>query len=84
MMSRTAVLLLLALASAASMAQVGVSDPIPAGPSRGERMVSVERKLGAPTTRHEPVGRPPITRWDYPGFSVYFESDRVIHTVRRP
>jgi hypothetical protein len=27
------------------------------------------------------VGKPPITRWDYPGFSVFFEGDRVIDTV---
>jgi hypothetical protein len=23
----------------------------------------------------------PITRWDYPQFSVYFEHDRVLHSV---
>ena len=27
------------------------------------------------------LGNPPITRWDYPQFSVYFENDRVLHTV---
>jgi hypothetical protein len=27
------------------------------------------------------VGAPPITRWDYPNFSVFFEGDRVIHAV---
>ena len=27
------------------------------------------------------VGQPPITRWDYPHFSVFFEKDRVIHAV---
>jgi hypothetical protein len=29
------------------------------------------------------VEQPPITRWDYPAFSVYFEHDRVIHAVAR-
>jgi len=36
---------------------------------------------GAPTTRHDTVGQPPITRWDYSGFAVFFERDRVIHAV---
>jgi len=31
--------------------------------------------------RHPTVGKPPITRWDYPSFSVFFEHDRVIHAV---
>ena len=48
---------------------------------RGSTMVTVERKFGAPVTRHPTVGAPPITRWDYPAFSVFFERDRVIHAV---
>jgi hypothetical protein len=31
--------------------------------------------------RHPTVGAPPITRWDYNGFSVVFEKDRVIDSV---
>ena len=27
------------------------------------------------------VGEPPITRWIYPAFSVYFEHDHVVHAV---
>jgi hypothetical protein len=27
------------------------------------------------------VGRPPISRWEYPGFIVYFEHEHVIHAV---
>ena len=44
-------------------------------------MTTVEAKFGAPATRHPTVGAPPITRWDYAGFSVFFERDRVIHAV---
>jgi hypothetical protein len=29
------------------------------------------------------VGDPPITRWEYPGFVVYFEHHLVVHTVAR-
>ncbi len=50
-------------------------------PERGQRMTDVEARYGAPTTRYPAVGEPPITRWDYPGFVVYFEHDRVLHAV---
>jgi hypothetical protein len=41
----------------------------------------VEAKYGAPQSRKPAVGDPPISRWDYPKFVVYFEYDRVIHAV---
>jgi hypothetical protein len=44
-------------------------------------MSQVEARFGAPTTRHAAVGDPPITRWDYPQFSVFFEYDKVLHAV---
>lgn len=58
-------------------------SPVEAGdqPHPGSTMTTVESRYGAPTNRHAAVGEPPITRWDYPQFSVYFENDRVLHTV---
>jgi len=50
-------------------------------PKRGSTMADVEKHFGAPVTRHPTVGSPPITRWDYNGFAVVFEHDRVIHAV---
>jgi hypothetical protein len=50
-------------------------------PHRGTTMSDVEQHFGAPATRHPTVGQPPITRWDYSGFAVFFEHDRVIHAV---
>jgi len=50
-------------------------------PKRGITMAQVEAHFGAPVARHPTVGKPPITRWDYPSFSVFFEHDRVIHAV---
>lgn len=50
-------------------------------PSNGMRMDEVERRFGAPSQRLAPVGDPPITRWVYPDFTVYFEHDRVIFSV---
>lgn len=52
-------------------------------PQLGAERSSVSRQFGEPTRRHPAVGQPPIARWDYPGFSVYFEYDHVIHSVRQ-
>ena len=46
----------------------------------GERR---SRPTARPRQKHGAVGEPPITRWDYPGFSVYFEHETVIHSVAR-
>jgi hypothetical protein len=61
--------------------QVQLRDSQAEKPRRGVTMTDVEAKFGAPVTKHDAVGAPPITRWDYPGFSVFFERDRVIHAV---
>lgn len=50
-------------------------------PTRGMTMQKVESSWGEPSLRRAPVGEPPITRWEYPQFVVYFEHDRVIHAV---
>ena len=65
--------------------QVQVRNSVVERPTRGATMQSVEQRFGPPAQRHAAVGgapaQPPITRWDYPGFSVFFERDRVIHAV---
>lgn len=53
-------------------------------PAKGMSMKTVEAKYGAPQDRHDAVGNPPITRWDYPLFTVYFEHEYVIHAVVNP
>jgi hypothetical protein len=58
-----------------------VTSQSPDRPPRGMTMEKVEATFGAPTSRAAPVGQPPITRWEYPGFTVYFEHQHVIHTV---
>jgi hypothetical protein len=50
-------------------------------PSRGLTMAQVEQRYGAPTERIGAIGQPPITRWVYPSFVVYFEYKLVIHAV---
>ena len=88
---------LVAAAAALALAGPALADelkvPAPEGgantPASGMSMDSVEAKYGAPTRRVPAVGgasaqQPPITRWEYPGFTVYFENNRVIHTVVTP
>lgn len=60
-----------------------VGDPAAASdrPHRGSSMAAVQSRYGDPINRHSAVGDPPITRWDYPQFAVYFEHDRVLHAV---
>lgn len=64
--------------------QVMVRESDIARPGRGMTMHAVEAKFGAPQERHPAVGQPPISRWDYHGFRVFFENDRVIHAVVDP
>jgi hypothetical protein len=61
--------------------QVQVRESSVERPKRGITMTQVEARFGAPAARHPTVGKPPITRWDYASFSVFFEHDRVIHAV---
>jgi len=51
-------------------------------PSRGDTKTSVLERFGLADQEHPSVGKPPITRWDYRTFSVYFEDQRVINSVR--
>jgi len=50
-------------------------------PRQGATMAEVEAQYGAATSKRDAVGKPPISRWVYPAFTVYFESDRVINAV---
>jgi hypothetical protein len=52
-------------------------------PTRGMTQARVESKFGSPVTVKAPVGEPPITRWEYQDFVVFFEYDRVIHSVTK-
>ncbi|PHS17495.1 MAG: hypothetical protein COA86_09385 [Kangiella sp.] len=50
-------------------------------PKLGLDMQKVEDQYGEPTQRIDAVGEPPITRWIYPTFTVFFEHDKVLHSV---
>lgn len=97
MMPRLITLGALALLAATAVATADVLDmPAPTEgrveidqslPTRGMTMDKVMEAFGAPRERQDAVGEPPITRWVYDGYTVYFEHKWVIHTVdheRRP
>ncbi|MEE4330267.1 MAG: hypothetical protein V2J10_05315 [Wenzhouxiangella sp.] len=50
-------------------------------PENGLTMSEVEARYGAPEQRYAAVGQPPITRWSYPDYNVYFEHELVIESV---
>jgi hypothetical protein len=89
--SLTSAALLLALGATApafadvlQMPRNGAMAPLPAGmeiPVRGMHMDQVEQMYGKPQSVEAPVGKPPITRWEYPGYTVYFEYSYVIQSV---
>lgn len=53
-------------------------------PVKGMSMTTVEQQFGAPVEKKPAVGEPPITRWIYSTFTVYFEHQYVIHSVVDP
>ncbi|MGC8518364.1 MAG: hypothetical protein ACP5P4_07510 [Steroidobacteraceae bacterium] len=61
--------------------QVHVAPTTLPHPHRSQTMRQVEQRFGRPEKRYAAVGRPPITRWDYRNFSVFFEYNRVVHAV---
>jgi hypothetical protein len=58
-----------------------------ATPGRGMTMEQVRQQFGAAQSEQPTVSanggphQPPITRWDYAGYSVFFENDHVVHSV---
>lgn len=70
------VLLLDAIGNSPANTTVGVSRP-----SRGLSMQQVRGRFGEPSRELPWVGDPPITRWEYNQFTVYFEHQFVINSV---
>ena len=57
------------------------SVPATQTPRKGMNMASVRQQYGDPLSEGSTIGDPPIARWEYQGFSVYFEHDLVLHSV---
>ena len=52
-------------------------------PLTGTKKNTVLEQFGEPLERTNAVGEPPISRWEYTNFYVYFEYDHVIHSVTK-
>ena len=52
-------------------------------PTRGMTQERVQANFGAPQSTVAAIGDPPISRWEYAGFVVFFEYDKVIHSVTK-
>lgn len=50
-------------------------------PRNGQKKENVEAQFGVPIQRMIAVGEPPISKWVYQEFTVYFEHDTVLHSV---
>jgi len=64
-----------------SQAERGAQENLP---RTGMSQSSVRNGWGDPVRVSGPVGDPPISQWHYADFVVYFEGDRVIHSVLKP
>ena len=85
-MTRTVLTLILLLAAPLLYADVLLIEQVcqvehMTVPENGQTQADVEARFGAPLSKGNPVGDPPITRWDYEHWNVYFEYDRVLFTV---
>lgn len=60
--------------------QAGARDP-GTMPANGMTREQVRERFGQPSNRRAPVGEPPISSWEYADYVVYFEHDRVLHSV---
>ncbi|MBZ2167783.1 MULTISPECIES: outer membrane protein assembly factor BamE [Marinobacter] len=92
LLSSIAMAAILALAPAGSAVAEQIAVPVgsqadrsgTSTPSTGMTKESVRAKWGSPQDIQGPVGEPPISQWHYQGFIVYFEHDRVLHSVLKP
>lgn len=78
--------LLVAAASVAEVIHIPVGQQAPERrdlprPTRGMSAAQVLEQFGLPQSKTGAVGEPPISSWRYPEYTVYFESDTVIHSV---
>jgi len=71
------------LAGADTLDMQGTDARNNVGPASGSTQASVEATFGAPIAKKAAVGDPPISSWEYAGFVVFFEYDRVVHSVKK-
>lgn len=50
-------------------------------PTVGITKDKVRERFGDPVEWNDPIGKPPISSWEYQDFIVYFEHDLVLYSV---
>lgn len=50
-------------------------------PPRGTTKAQARARLGDPVRIHGAIGQPPIARWDYANYVLYFENNRLLDVV---
>ncbi len=85
-MTRVVIFSLLILTALSASADVLLIQQVRQGgrldlPPNGMSMNEVEAAYGTPQEKRVAVGDPPISRWVYDRWSVYFEWDRSLYTV---
>jgi hypothetical protein len=50
-------------------------------PQNGLTMSQIRQQFGSPKAEQPAVGDPPISRWEYDGYSVFFENELALHSV---
>lgn len=51
-------------------------------PTQGMSMSQVQKNFGVPVKKTKAIGKPPITRWIYPNYTVVFEYKHVVQSVQ--
>lgn len=51
-------------------------------PPQGMSMSQVQKNFGVPAKKTKAIGKPPITRWIYPDYTVVFEYKHVVQSVK--
>ena len=51
-------------------------------PRQGMSMSQVQKNFGVPVKKTKAIGKPPITRWIYPDYTVVFEYKHVVQSVK--
>ena len=79
-------LTLILINSGPALADVLLVDSIQSAPQihtprNGLTMAQVRQQFGNPKAELPAVGEPPISRWEYDGYSVFFEYDLALHSV---
>lgn len=66
-----------------SGAEGSITFDQPGKPTRGMTQQRVRANFGEPQSTVAAIGDPPISRWVYADFVVFFEYDKVIHSVTK-